>query len=95
MLYHLLPWMAPATYFLEMNPLSANRPDSRLAKDVGSADWLVLNALWTNSGEPNKSTEPGPSAPNDVIRERFSRRAQFGPYQIFGRRKAQGDQPSS
>jgi hypothetical protein len=40
-LYYMLPKLRPATYFLEMNPFSANRPGSRLAEDVEDADWLV------------------------------------------------------
>lgn len=85
-IYHLLPWLQPATYFLEMNPLSANRPDSRLARDVASADWLVLNRAWDFPREPNLSCKNGPNAPNEVVRTQFEWCGGSGPYQVFHRR---------
>ena len=71
-LYHLLPKLKPATYFLEMNPLSANRPDSRLASDVASADWLVLSNRFDDWPENNASAKFGSDAPNEVIRRQFT-----------------------
>jgi hypothetical protein len=43
-LYYLLSQLTPATYFLEINPLSANRPGLRLSADVPSADWLIIGS---------------------------------------------------
>jgi hypothetical protein len=80
-IYHLLPKLYPATYFLEMNPLSVNRPGSRLASDIRSADWLVLNHEWDLGEEPNRSREYGSAEPADVVRDHF----QFiGGYDTFG-----------
>src|SRR5436853_2801798 len=45
-IYHLEPQLVPATYFLEMNPGSANAPGSRLASDIATADWIVLNRRY-------------------------------------------------
>ena len=84
--YHLLPQLEPASYFLEMNPLSANRPQSRLAADVASADWLVLNRQWDSWQEPNRSAEFGSDAPNTVVRNRFERLDEFGPYLLYRKR---------
>jgi hypothetical protein len=84
-LYHMTPWLTPATYFLEINPFSANRPGSRLAADVASADWLVLNHLWESWDEPNGSTWKGSDAPNAAVRERFALRATFGCVQVYRR----------
>ena len=84
-LYHMAPWLTPATYFMEMNPFSANRSGSRLAMDVASADWLVLNHLWESCEEPNGSTWKGSDAPNAVVRERFALRATFGCMQVYRR----------
>jgi len=84
-LYHMTPWLTPATYFLEINPFSANRPGSRLASDVASADWVVLNHLWESWNEPNGSTWKGSDAPNAVVRERFALRATFGCMQVYRR----------
>jgi len=86
--YHLLPWLTPATYFIEMNPLSANRPGSRLAADVASADWLVLNRAWDNSREPNLSTQNGSDEPNAVVREYFELQKQIGPLLVYRRKAA-------
>jgi hypothetical protein len=85
-LYHMLPKLTPATYFLEMNPFSANRPGSRLAADVATADWLVLNRAWDSWNEPNRSIEYGSDAPNRVVRERFERCGKFGGYLLFHRK---------
>jgi hypothetical protein len=85
-IYHLLPQLEPASYFLEMNPLSANRPQSRLAADVASADWLVLNRQWDSWQEPNRSAEFGSDAANAVVRNRFERLDEFGPYLLYRKR---------
>jgi len=83
--YHMAPWLTPATYFLEINPFSANRPNSRLAADVASADWLILNHLWDSWTEPNGSAWLGSDAPNEVVREQFELRAVFGSIGIYRR----------
>jgi hypothetical protein len=84
-IYHLAPKLRPATYFLEMNPLSANRPGSRLASDVASADWLVLNRAWDVANEPNRSVEYGSTEPGDIVRERFLPAGRSGSYLLFRR----------
>ena len=86
-IYHLMPKLAPATYFLEMNPLSANRPRSRLAADVESADWLVLNRSWDSWREANRSSEYGSNEPNAVIERDFEICGEFGGYLLFRRKK--------
>lgn len=87
-LYHLAPSLVPATYFLEMNPLSANRRDSRLAADVATADWLVLNRFWDRWTEPNASSQHGPDAPNEVVRAQFELRRKVGDFEVYRRRAA-------
>jgi hypothetical protein len=85
--YHLMPQLPPATYFLEMNPLSANRPNSRLAADVERADWLVLDQALDNWAEPNRSMEFGSDAPNAVVRDHFELAKQSGTYLLYRRKK--------
>lgn len=85
-LYHLLPKLTPATYFLEMNPESANRPGSRLAADVATADWLVLNKAWDPWNEPNRSILYGSNAPNAVVQRDFVPRGEFGTFTVFQRK---------
>ena len=82
-LYHLLPRLRPATYFLEMNPLSANRPGSRLARDIESADWLILDRRWDTWYEQNRSREFGSDAPNAVVRERFVLQGEYQSFLLF------------
>lgn len=82
-LYHLLPRLRPATYFLEMNPLSANRPGSRLAHDIESADWLILDRRWDIWNEPNRSREFGSDAPNAVVREQFVLQGEYQSLLLF------------
>jgi hypothetical protein len=85
--YHLMPKLQPATYFLEMNPLSANRPGSRLAADVASADWLLLDRWLDKWNEQNCSREFGSDAPNEVVRENFVFVGQYGPFGLFRRKR--------
>lgn len=80
--YHLMPQLPPATYFLEMNPGSANRPDSRLATDVASADWLVLNHLWDVWNEPNDSIRYRSDAPMKVVRAEFELCNRYGDFEF-------------
>jgi hypothetical protein len=84
-LYHLFPSLRPATYYLEFNPLSANRPDSRLAADLAKADWAVLDGIWTRPNEPNGSGVPGPNAPNEVIAKKFKLVYSAEPFELYKR----------
>jgi hypothetical protein len=85
-IYHLLPQLQPATYFLEMNPLSANRPNSRLAADIAQADWLVLTHHWDNWNEPNDSMKFGSDAPMEVVRNNFDLCGRYENYDLYRRR---------
>ncbi len=69
--YYLFPNLVPATYFIELDPWLANRPGSRLAGDVASADWLILTSVGDQWQEPNASKRVGSAAPNDVVRSQF------------------------
>lgn len=81
--YHMLPQLRPATYYLEMNPMSANAPDSRLPREIESADWLVLNEFWDSWNEPNASNYVGPDTPNVIVRRDFDLWAEYAPYLIY------------
>ena len=69
--YYLFPELEPATYYIEMDPGLADRPDSSLADDVASADWLLLTNFWTGWYEPNASSNFGSDAPNQVVAKSF------------------------
>ena len=82
-IYHLISQLTPATYFLEMNPLSANRPGSRLAGDIRSADWLILDHRLDEWNEPNNSMRFGPIEPNEVVQSHFELVAKNGSYDLY------------
>ncbi len=69
--YFLFPEATPATYYIEMDPGIANAPDSGLAAEVASADWLVLSHVWDPWDEPNDSRDFGADEPNQVVRDLF------------------------
>lgn len=84
--YYLLPQLTPASYFIEMNPLSANRPNSRLASDIATADWIILDSQLDFFCEPNASAQLGSDAPMVVIHDHFSQVAQLRQFSIFRQR---------
>ena len=86
-IYYMEPQLRPATYFLEMNWGSANAPHSRLARDVESADWLVLNRMYDPWNEPNRSTQFGSAEPNQVVRKKFDFWWECGPYLLYRNKK--------
>jgi hypothetical protein len=92
-IYHIFPKLRPASYFLEMNPFSANRPGSRLATDVASADWLVLNRAWDNWQEPNRSVENGEDTANQVVQTQFTQIGEYGPFLLFQHKPTSERQP--
>jgi hypothetical protein len=83
--YHLFPQLHPATYFLEFEPHVANRPDSRLASDITTADWVVLDRTWEDTPEPNTSHVAGPDAPNEVVRKDFRLVFTSGSFLVYKR----------
>jgi hypothetical protein len=84
-LYFLFPELQPASYFLEMNPGSANRPGTRLASDVASADFVVLTSKYEGWVEPNSSSQPGDPAANHVVDTDFCPDATFGQWELLTR----------
>ncbi|HRW39889.1 MAG TPA: hypothetical protein P5254_19465, partial [Aquihabitans sp.] len=70
-LYYLLADLVPGTRYIEMDPGMANAPDSGLADEVASSDWLILSHVWDAWDEPNDSRVLGPDAPNEVVRRDF------------------------
>ncbi len=69
--YYLFPELDPATYYIEMDPGLANAPGSMLAREIETADWVILTGFWNGWIEPNSSMEFGPDEPNQVIRDQF------------------------
>ena len=69
--YFLFPELTPATRYIEMDPGLANGPGSTLADDVASADWIILDRLWSSWIEPNDSMIFGSDLPNQIIEQQF------------------------
>jgi hypothetical protein len=75
-----------------MDPGLADRPGSRLADDVASADWVLLTNFWTGWYEPNSSSTFGSDAPNRVVADRFCLVGNFeNALVLLYHRCAQGD----
>jgi hypothetical protein len=87
-IYHMLPDLQPASYFLEMNPGSANRLNSRLASDIASADWLILDRALDITNEQNESAKFASDRPMKVIDQRFQLVGKMGQWQIYRKKVA-------
>lgn len=84
-MYFLLPQLRPASYYMEMNPMTANREGSGLADELRRADWLILTSRWDRWNEPNESSKLGSSEPNHVVRDAFCLRFESGLYRLYER----------
>ena len=82
-LYFLLPQLAPATRYIEMNPGVANREGAGMAEQLASADLIVLNRSYDNWREPNASSIAGSDAANKVVETRFCEHRSFGRWRIL------------
>jgi len=87
-LYYLFPDYPPATRYIVLDPGAANATDSTLAAELPQAGALLLSdndILWQ---EQNHSEDPGPDAPNQVVKRLFTPEAQIGFYWIFVRKRS-------
>ena len=85
-LYFLLPKLIPASYYMELNPLTANRADSGLARDVASADYLILDSRLDADTENNASQRYGSDAPNQVVRQKFKLIGRYGNWRLYAQK---------
>jgi len=76
--YYLLPKLRPASFYMEMNPQTANRPGSGLAHQLAVADWLILTRRYDSWPERNSSQTPGSAAPGRMVARHFCRVASSG-----------------
>jgi hypothetical protein len=83
--YFLLRQLRPASYYMELNPMTANREGSGLADELRGADWLILTSEWDDWDEPNESSKLGPTEPNQVVRDDFCLRLERGQYRLYER----------
>ena len=88
--YFLMPNLTPATYFLEMNPGSANAPGSRLASDLKTADFVILDDVYEYWGEPNTANQPGSTEANSVLKAMFCPLGDYGGFHVLQRCRPAG-----
>jgi hypothetical protein len=84
-LYFVLADLEPASYYLEINPWTANAPGSGLPQELRRADVLILNSQWDVIAEPNQSVRYGPDEANRVVREHFCRVERAGTLELLRR----------
>jgi hypothetical protein len=80
--YYLLPELRPASYFTAMVP---GLDTERLAREIASADYLLLTTRYDAWTEPNASSVFGSSLPSEVVERSFCRVARLGSYSLFVR----------
>jgi hypothetical protein len=81
-LYHLLPELAPATYYDELNP----DVPAGLAGELRGADFLLLTSHYEGEeDEEGTAIEAGPLEPNEVIKEDFCEIDSAGSYTLYRR----------
>ncbi len=83
--YYLLPKLRPSSFYLEVNPGTANRTGSSLATDLEKTSILLLTTRYDNWSEPNDSAKFGSIAPSEVVADHFCRIARSGTYAVLTR----------
>jgi hypothetical protein len=81
--YFLMPELRPASFYTEINPGATNSPDSGLAGELRTADYLLLTSRWDQWNEPNASSDYGSDAPSQVVDRLFSPVARRGSYVLY------------
>lgn len=84
-LYYLLADLRPATYYLDLNPQTANRAGSGFAGELRRADVVILNHEWDFSNEPNGSQKLGSDEPNQVVKSLFCMVEKAPPLELLRR----------
>jgi hypothetical protein len=79
--YYMLPDVVPASFYTELNPGTASAPGSGLADDLEDADFLLLTNRW--EPDTDVAAEPGSSAAQEVVDERFCTGAEAGYYELL------------
>lgn len=83
-LYWLFPELVPASYFIDLNPGSADRPGSRLAGELERADFVVASRRW-DAMQRESAWAGSPDAALVLARD-FELRFEKGPWALFERR---------
>jgi len=84
-LYYLLPQLRPASFYMEMNPQTANLPGSDLPAQLRHADWLILSRRYARWSEQNSSSKRGSALPNRIVASDFCTVAASGDYRLLRR----------
>lgn len=88
-LYFLLPDLRPATRYLEMDPGVANGKGSLLARELPTADVLILNEAYDRFAVAPGPAARGSSLPNAVVKRDFRAIGTYGTWTLYVHRFAQ------
>jgi hypothetical protein len=80
-LYFLLPRLKPASYFMQVDLHTINRPSNHFPRELLRANFLVLEA----SPPTAPATELGPPTTNQIVATRFCLKAESGTYRLYER----------
>lgn len=84
--YFMLPELEPTSFYTELNPGTADAPDSGLADELRAADWLLLTDRYRDLDEASADVPPGSNEPNQVVASEFDVVARSGSYELRRRR---------
>ena len=82
-LYFLFPKLKPSAYYIEMAPAVTNRAGSRLATDVATAQFALLDRTYDLWDEPNGSGLAGSSEASMALARDFCLVAMHDPYRLY------------
>ncbi|HEX8804493.1 MAG TPA: hypothetical protein VF743_09875, partial [Acidimicrobiales bacterium] len=77
-IYFMLPQLEPGTRYIELDPGVANAEGSGLADELRASDVVVLSTVYDDWDEPNTSSDAGSDEPNQVLRDEFCLRGEYG-----------------
>jgi hypothetical protein len=84
--YFMVPELAPASFYTEVNPGTADAPDSGLADELRAADWLLLTDRYEDLDAASADAPLGSDEPNEVVASDFEVIGRSGSYELLARR---------
>jgi len=80
-LYFLLPQLKPASYFMQVDQHTINRPSNGFTRELSRADFLVLEA----SPSLPPAVDLGPATANQIVGSKFCVKVQGASYRLYER----------
>jgi hypothetical protein len=79
-LYFLLPGLKPASYYMQVDPHTINKPSNGFVRELPRAEFLVLKAT-----PPAPAAELGPPTANEIVAARYCPKATTPTYVLYQR----------